>query len=241
MVQHRWFYTWDIECSFRHFLRFWRSRCSDSTLIEKPSFEGAAALGQVTQEVMTISLLANLKSSDKAITEQVPFQAEPTDLQKILPTNISVIVGIYLVCFPLNHTLSWLDWFSKTPTPTCKFSVTGFPGYKIPAPWIKQTQRSISACPSLEVKNITGVFLFFTLFEHFHSFIWKRVLRVHSITTCGSQELSTSPMWALKNYCFERNEVPATFPVTGWSLALNLKWRERASTICQLWEAFSAH
>lgn len=82
--------------------------------------------GQVTQEVMTISLLGGFKGSAKAITDQVPFQAEPTDLQKILPTNISVILAIYLICFPLYHAQSWLDWLSKTPSSTCKFFVTGF-------------------------------------------------------------------------------------------------------------------
>lgn len=58
---------------------------------------------------MTISLLGGFKGSAKAITDQVPFPAEPTDLQKILPTNISVILAIYLICFPLYDTQSWLD------------------------------------------------------------------------------------------------------------------------------------
>lgn len=54
---------------------------------------------------MTILLLGGFKGSAKAITDQVPFQAEPTHLQKILPTNVSVILGIHLICFPLYHTL----------------------------------------------------------------------------------------------------------------------------------------
>lgn len=82
--------------------RSWSLRSSDSTLREVPSLEGGAALGQVTQEVVAISIFGGFQGSAKVVAHRIPFQAEPTDLQRSLPINISVILEHNLSSFFFN-------------------------------------------------------------------------------------------------------------------------------------------
>lgn len=178
-----------------------------------PWLEGGTALGQ---EVVATPVLRGFQGSSEVITNWIPFQAEPTDLQRTLPISISVILGTYLICFlssfvfffiPLCFQKSgkevWLHLLSKTPSSICKCVLVlwlDFSVYKISIPWIKDARGQ--PLPALCWPKISLGFFFSVLRlilpVCFHSFICKRALRVHSIPTCSNRELSASPVLIIK-------------------------------------------
>lgn len=116
-------------------IRSWGLRGSDSTLREVPSLEGGAAPGQVTQEMVAISILGGFQGSAKVAAHRIPFQAERTDLQRSLPINISVILEHNLFSFFFNFLFlshftfkegGKFGWIGSIKPPPLSTNVTGF-------------------------------------------------------------------------------------------------------------------